>query len=153
MTNVNFINKSMRLIIIILTLTLILNSCKKETINLNDFWQCNKSQNLDTTAIASKLTGSWTWKKQSCFWSGKTIRADKAVKVTFNSNRTFSLSENSIIVTQGIWKLKIVDSNMYGLDLTQPSEYLYGRILFCSDEVLFNDSYIDGCDNLFGKTN
>jgi hypothetical protein len=143
----------MRLIIIILILTLILNSCKKETINLNEFWQCNKSQNLDTIAIANKLTGSWTWRKQSCSSSGKTILADKIVKVTFNSNRTFSLSENAIIVTQGNWKLKIVDSNIYGLDLTPQSEYLYGRILFCNDEVLFNDSYIDGCDNLFCKIN
>jgi hypothetical protein len=143
----------MRLALLCLTIVSGLISCKKVTINMNEFWLCNKSQNLDSTAITNKLAGSWTWRKQTCFWTGKTIRADKTVKVTFNSNRTFSLSVNSIIVKQGNWKLTIVDTNMYGLDLTQPCEYLYGRILFCNDELLFNDSYRDGCDNLFGKTN
>lgn len=143
----------MRLLFIILMLTSILSSCKKEKINVNDFWECSKSLNLDSTAIANKLTANWTWKKQSCFWTGQTKKADKDVKVNFNTNRTFTVTQNEIIVAQGSWKLKIVDSNMYGLDLSQFSEYLNGRILFCNDEILFNDSYRDGCDNFFGKSN
>ncbi len=143
----------MRLLFIILTLASILTSCKKEKINVNDFLQCSKSQNLDSTAIANKLTGNWRWKKQSCYWTAQTKKADKDVKVIFNTNRTFTVSQNDIIIAQGTWRLKIVDSNMYGLDLSQFSEYLNGRILFCNNEILFNDSYRDGCDNLFGKSN
>ena len=41
-------------------------------------------------------------------------------------------------------------SNSWGLD-TQ-SEYLFGRILFCDNQVLDNDSYRDGCDNLFTRS-
>jgi hypothetical protein len=143
----------MRLLFIILTLASILTSCKNEKINVNDFLQCSKSQNLDSTAIANKLTGNWRWKKQSCYWTAQTKKADKDVKVIFNTSRTFTVSQNDIIIAQGTWRLKIVDSNMYGLDLSQFSEYLNGCILFCNNEILFNDSYRDGCDNLFGKSN
>lgn len=143
----------MRPILIILIICLGLISCKKDTLDINSFWQCHNSQNLDSSSISNKLAGSWTWAKQSCFWSGKTTNAKKNIKITFNLTGTFSVSENSNLITQGNWKLKIVDSNMWGLDLTSPNDYLYGRILFCDNQVLFNNSYIDGCDNLFLKSN
>ncbi len=143
----------MRHIFLSLTICFILFSCKKDILDINSFWQCNSSQNLDSTAISNKIVGSWTWAKQSCFWTGKTKTADKKIKVTFNSNATFTILKNSSIITQGNWKLNTIDSNMWGLDLTPSSDYLYGRILFCNDQVLFNDSYRDGCDNLFEKVN
>ena len=143
----------MRLALFCLTLFAGLLSCKKETIDINSFWQCNQSQNLDTTAISSKLIGSWTWSKQSCFWTGKTKPADRNIKVTFKTNRTFSVNENSNVLTKGTWKLIQVDGTSSGIDLSAPSEFLYGRILFCANQVLFADSYQDGCDNLFNKSN
>ncbi len=132
---------------------LITLACKKDSFDIASFWQCNSSQNLDSTVISNKIAGSWKWTKQSCFSTGKTMRADKDIKVTFNTNGTFAVLENSTIITQGNWTLRVVDSNMWGLDLTAPSTYLSGRILFCNSQVLFNDSYIDGCDNLFEKVN
>ena len=141
----------MKLILLVLTVCTGIISCKKNTPDFSSFWQCNNSQNLDSTSITDKLLGSWTWTEQSCYWTGKTTKADKDIKVTFNSNTTFTVRENSAIISQSNWKLKIVDSNMWGLDLTTPSLYLYGRLLFCNNQVLFNDSYRDGCDNLFVK--
>ena len=143
----------MRLALFCLTILAGLISCKKENIDLNSFWECNKSQNLDTTAISVKLVGSWTWAKQSCFWEGKTKSADRNIKVTFNNNHTFSINENSNTLTQGTWKIVQVDGNSWEFDLSSPGEYLYGRILFCNNQVLFNDSYRDGCDNVFNKGN
>jgi hypothetical protein len=132
---------------------LITLSCKKDSLDIASFWQCASSQNLDSTAISNKIAGSWKWTKQYCFSAGKTMRADKDIKVTFNTNGTFTVLENSTIITQGNWTLKVVDSNLWELDVTAPSTYLYGRILICNNQVLFNDSYRDGCDNLFEKVN
>jgi len=143
----------MRPILFILAICAGLLSCKKDNLDTNSYWHCHTSQNLDSALIAGKLVGSWSWTKQFCFSTGETINANKNVKVNFNSNGTFIVSENSNIATQGNWKLKIVDSNMWGLDLTSPSVYLHGLILICNNEVLFNSSYIDGCDNLFVKAN
>ncbi|MFN8355865.1 MAG: hypothetical protein U0Y10_15515 [Spirosomataceae bacterium] len=143
----------MRLTLLCLTILAGLISCKKENLDINSFWQCNKSQNLDTTAISSKLVGSWTWAKQSCFWTGKTKSADRNIKVTFKNDHTFSVNESSNTLTQGTWKLIQVDGNSWGLDMSSPSEFLYGRILLSENQVLFNDSYKDGCDNVFNKSN
>ena len=144
----------MRFTLFFLTILTVLSACKKDKLDIGSFWVCNKSQNLDTTAISSKLIGSWNWCKQVCGdGSGKTKNADKNIQVTFRANRTFSVNENASLLTQGTWKLVQVDSTSWGVDLSSASEYLYGRILFCNNQVLFNDSYRDGCDNLFNKSN
>ncbi len=141
----------MRLALFCLTIFAGLTSCKKDKLDLYSFWQCNQAQNLDTTAISSKLLGSWTWTKQSC--EAKAKSADRNIKVTFRSDHTVAVNENSNTLTQATWKLVQVDSNLWELDLSSPNEFLSGRILFCGDQVLFNDSYRDGCDNLFNKSN
>lgn len=144
----------MRLALFFLTLFAGLISCKKETLDIKSFWQCNQSQNLDTTGISSKLIGSWYWSKQACGdGAGKAKTADKNIKVTFRTDRTFFVDENAALLTQGTWKLVQVEGNFWSLDLSSASEYLYGRILFCDNRILFNDSYRDGCDNLFNKSN
>jgi len=140
----------MKRMFLLLTICLILLSCKK---NKNQtLWECSNAQFLDSATISNKIIGSWLWVKQLCGdGNGDVIAATKNIKVTFNANATFTVFENSSIITQGNWKLKIVDSNTWGLDPTSSSEYLYGRILFCNNQVMFNDSYIDGCDNVFAK--
>jgi hypothetical protein len=144
----------MRHILFFLIIVTFLTACKKDKLDIGSFWNCNQSQNLDTTTISSKLFGSWRWGKQVCGnGAGKTKTADKNIKVTFKTDRTFSVNENATLLTQGTWKLVKVDGNSWVLDLSSASEYLYGRILFCDYRVLFNDSYRDGCDNLFDKTN
>lgn len=143
----------MRLALLCLTIFAGMTSCKKDKLDISSIWQCNKSQNLDTTAISNKIIGSWTWIKQSCFWTGKTKPADRNIKVTFKNNHTFFAIESSNLLTQGTWKLMEVDGTSSELDLSTPNELLYGRILFCDNQVLFNDSYRDGCDNLFNKSN
>lgn len=142
----------MRSALILLAICLGLISCKKEKADINSFWNCQNSQNMDSASTYNKLIGSWIWTKQACY-PGQPINADKNVKITFNSNGTFNVTENSTILTQGTWGLKINDINFWGLDLTSPSNYLYGSISFCENYVLFSDSYRDGCNNLFLKLN
>lgn len=126
------------------------NSCKKDPstfVNAAQLWDCNKTQEFDSTKLANKLIGSWQWSQSSTELGSK--RADKNIKVTFSTTGTFSTTENSNVITQGHWRLKVVDSNILGLLMDNPSEYLHGRILLCDNQVLFNNSYIDGSDNLF----
>jgi hypothetical protein len=138
----------MKNILILLTATLFLGSCKKEKIDAKHFWDCNAVQNFDSTKLAAKLIGSWQWTNQLCYL-GKTTKADKNVEVSFTASGTFSVTENLVVITQGNWKLKNLDSITIGLLLDYSSEYLLGRILLCDNQVLFNASHADACDNLF----
>ena len=126
-------------------------ACKEPELNIQSFWDCHHSRSLDTSAISGKLIGSWLWSRQSCFTTGKTIKADKNIKVVFNANRRFKVYENTTEMTSGTWGLKSSDSGTWELELSSGSRYLNGRILLCDNHVLFNNSYIDGCDNAFTK--
>ena len=124
-------------------------SCKKEKIDYEGLWDCHESQNYDSMKLASKLVGSWKWTTQYCYWDGMTIKADKDVKVTFTSAGTFSVIENSVVVAEGNWKPELVVNTSFYLDLDPFTEYLYGSIVLCDNEVLFYSSAVDGCDYLF----
>jgi len=149
---ISFFRKILAPVLFIPITAIILLSCKKDRIDVNKFWNCNNSQTLDSAGIAAKLSGLWLWSKKYSDIGG-TKKADKVIKVTFNSNGTFSILENSNTITQGIWKLEIQYGTEYILSLNQPSEYLHGTILFCDNQVLFTSSRSDGDDNLFTKSN
>ena len=134
-----------------MTIWLILFSCKKHAADANPFWPCD-IYNSDSTYIATKIVGSWKWTKYSCS-TGNLMTADKNIRVTFNSNATFTVLENSSVIVQGTWSLKSAASNEWQLNLTGPSEYLKGFIMFCNNQVAFIDSYVDGCNHYFELTN
>ncbi|HEY5391500.1 MAG TPA: hypothetical protein VIJ57_05260 [Hanamia sp.] len=108
---------------------------------------------MDSATISKKIVGSWILIKQRLGSTGEVKVADKNIKAIFNSDSTYVVLEDSSILTQGNWSLKIVLDNMWGLVLTSPNNYLYGFISFCNNEVSFSFSYLDGNDNLFEKTN
>jgi hypothetical protein len=144
----------MRVLLLLLLISLFLFSCSKDSEpDQQKFWDCHTSQNFDSTAIANRLLGTWNLSSQMCGpgAAGGPVVLRIAVKSTFNTDGSFSVVDHSSTLTQGNWKLKIVDANMWGLDLSVQSNYLYGRILFCENKVLFNDSYRDGCDTKFEK--
>lgn len=143
----------MRLTLLFIASLAGLLSCKKEKPDLTACWQCSIVQALDSTAISGKLVGSWTWAKQSCFRPGMVKPADRTIKATFKIDHSFAVVEGANTLTQGTWGLIQVDGNSWRLELSAPSEFLYGRILFCDKQLLFNDSYIDGCDNVFNRSN
>jgi len=146
--------KNILTIITSLVLLSLTNSCKKDPstfANAGQLWDCNKAQEFDSTKLADKLIGSWQWTETSSETATK--QADKNIRVTFTSAGKFTVTENSTIITHGNWQMKIVDSGILGLSMDNPSEFLHGRILLCGNQVLFNNSFRDGADNLFTRTN
>jgi len=126
-------------------------ACNKGTSDNQLLRQCDNSQYIDSTGTATKLIGSWRLVQQRLGSNGEVVMADKIVIATFNSDSTFTVMENSVITAQGNWKLYTFSDNTWALNLTSPSNYLYGAISFCNNKVLFTDSWVDGNDNLFEK--
>ncbi|HUM47355.1 MAG TPA: hypothetical protein PLD84_10525 [Chitinophagales bacterium] len=122
-------------------------------IDVQSFLECNEALHLDSAKIANKLIGKWelkSWYCGECSNPG-THNSDKVIFATFTSAGDFSVTEDSIIVSEGKWNL--VGSNTWRLQSDSSLNHLYGMILFCNNEVLFNDSYTDGTDNLFERIN
>lgn len=150
MTHTSFSNFATPIILLVFATT-ISYSCKKLTINLDNYYECSRPVSSDSTAIAQKLIGSWRWISKSCFWEGKLKPSNKKITVSFNNNQTFSIKEHSNTIARGSWKLVVADGSFWGIESSTSSDYIIGRILFCKNELLFNDSYRDGCDKLFRK--
>lgn len=145
---------TMRPSLLFVAALVLFQACKKNRENQIDvlaIWECHKAQNLDSSDIAAKLIGTWSWNKQSCYWKGSGSPG-LGVKVTFRVDHSFTVTKNASILTQGTWIIER-DVNQWHLRPSSPSEWLYGYIMFCDNHVLFNDSPTDGCDNLFSRIN
>ncbi len=140
----------MRQVSYILLILITIFSCKKKEISA--YAECDTFTKLTESATVNKLVGSWTWARRSCYWNPQIVVADKNTTIIFNANASFSVVEDGITLTQGTWRIKIIEDKVWELDLSEESEYLYGYILFCNNnEVSFNNSDSDGCDYTFIK--
>lgn len=137
--------------IVISLLTQFCSKDKLDQIDTKQLWDCYKSQNYDSTKLASNLIGTWKWTEYYAEIP-RTNKANKDVFLNLTKTGTYTVTENSVVITQGNWNLRVVDFDNYELELNKPSTYLYGRIVLCENQVLFNNSYIDGSDNLFVRT-
>ncbi|HAH22315.1 MAG TPA: hypothetical protein DCL77_00845 [Prolixibacteraceae bacterium] len=95
-------------------ISLLTSSCSKEKsdqkdrsnqIDTQQLFDCNKSQNYDSTKLASKLIGTWRW-TTSYAEMGGTTKADKAVFLNFTQTGTYTVTENSVVISLGNWDFK-----------------------------------------------
>jgi hypothetical protein len=139
----------------ILLMLIVLFSCKKKEISANEisaYAECDTYTKTTESAVVSKLVGSWTWVRKSCYWNPQVVAANKNITVIFNANASFSVLEDGNTLTQGTWKVETRDNKVWRFDLSEESAYLGGYILFCNtNEVSFNSSDYDGCDFTFVK--
>ena len=140
-------------IVLFIMLFAFITACKKNKEQDNIFINCNKLQNLDSLTVGNKLLGTWLYTKKKCFDGSLTSTISQNIKVVFKTNRTYTVITNGTLVLTRNWSLKPVDITLWGLTLLDPDEYLNGGILFCGENLLFYNSFIDGCDNLFIKSN
>ena len=140
----------MKQVLLSATIYLVLLACKKQSsddaIKIN--WPCDLIE--DSIATSRQLEGSWKWINYVC--QARVNKADKDIKVTFNSNGTYIVQENSAVVDQGSWQLKSANTDLFILDLSSSVSYLKGFVFFCENRVLFADEYEGGCNNYFEKT-
>jgi hypothetical protein len=153
LTNVKT-QKRMRKATLSLAICLLLLACKKDDSEDQKPWTCvDYSQTLDSSVIADKILGTWHFVKERGGSNGEVLMADKNIQVTFEPNFTFTVVENSSVITQGDWRLKKFFDipKEWELDVSSPSRYLRGRIVFCDNQLVFSYSALDGNDKLFKR--
>jgi hypothetical protein len=145
----------MRSALLLLTICLAFFSCKKNGMDSADILACHQSQNFDSTAVANRVTGEWLFSSRFCYKVTPSTLMPLEVKATINTNGSFIVTQQKSIVEQGNWTLKPLGTGFWGFQLSSPSEYLNGRIIFCENKVLFNTTYSnangEGCEVQFYK--
>ncbi len=156
----NNIKKILRLVFICLILSCsgdkIVNDERAiRPISHTDMYNCYHQSEWDSVSVTNELIGRWDWQFIGCFWTPEDDNNTEYLGLTiqFNQDNTLNVVDKGILIETSNWVVTFVDSPNYGI-VTEPSvEYLHGRIWFCSDLLEFNNSYIDGCDNIFKKAN
>ena len=149
--------KNIKQIIAIIILSIYFLSCTKQHItDTIIFGACKGDILTDSLAIGAKLVGKWTWTEKycPCCPGVKPTKATKNVIATFNTDSTFSVAENLVIINTGKWSLQKKE-NLFFITLTKQGtgDYLDGFITLCDNQLLADMSPLDGCKHLFIKAN
>jgi len=139
-------------------------SCTKEKestvkqeppITLSNMLECYRLATWDSAKIQTQLVGKWEWEYIRCYWNPEDGNYDdyKGVLIEFKADKTLEVLVNGKTTQTTTWHVVNLNDGFYGISTNELVVYVPGRILFCTERVLFNDSYTDGCDNYFKRKN
>jgi len=117
---------------------------------LND---CHHEITWDSLSISNEILGEWQWFHKYCVWGdfeGDSV-SDKTVKVTFFENGTLNFQKDTLIKTLS-WNVKSTGAtNLFELKFDLFVNNINGFIRICDNEISFDDTPTDGCQNFFRK--
>lgn len=148
-----------RLIFFLIFTILIFFSCAKNDaflappLGLGEMWDCNAKAKFDSIKMRQTLLGEWEWTYVGCAWfPEKANRSEnKGLKIKFQANDTLIVFQNDQKMQTSSWKLTNGDAGLFAISSSPYVDLSLGRIMVCSDILVFNYSYIDGCDNYYTK--
>ncbi|MES2647752.1 MAG: hypothetical protein V4717_12795 [Bacteroidota bacterium] len=122
-------------------------------VTLPNMLECHRTTTWDSLSVDNKLIGKWQWEYIQCYWSPEKGNSKdfKGLSVTFKADNTLEVKVNEVTTQTATWEVVKLNDGNYSLKMNPLVLQLPGRILFCTDRVLFNDSYVDGCDNYFKR--
>lgn len=121
-----------------------------EAIDVNRISDCHKNNNPFPSQISLNIEGSWVLTTQYCPFATGAVTVTKQVVLTFNDGALFKVFENGRLKEEGSYTLTSSSDGNWTIGTSSiVSEYLYGHILLCGDELVLNSSFLDGCDYYF----
>ena len=122
----------------------------KPPMTLSEFYTCHHEKIWNQNSTRDSLIGIWDWIYIGRFNSGQNTEM-QGVTIEFKPDSTLVTKVKDSITHISFWIVVDGDADMYAVEESPVGEYLGGRIQFCDDLVLFNDSYRDLFDNYFRK--
>lgn len=128
---------------------------QKPPIALDSILTCYKQRKPDSADIRNSLLGKWQWTFIKCYWNPENANSEdyKTHSIEFKQNDSVEVKVNGQLTQKSSWKLTKLNDGYYKLSMNPIVVLLPGKVLFCGDQVLFYDSYVDGCDNYFKRLN
>lgn len=142
--------------LIFLSVTFSLVACKKDAFNLDftpdGFVDCYDNEGYSKEKLASAMAGNWEWQYISCYWTPEDANSEacESCELRLGEDGNFNFVEDGAVSLSGTWTLLESFSAGYYTIQTSPSlEWALGQVYLCDDQLLFFNSYIDGCDNYY----
>jgi hypothetical protein len=125
-------------------------SCKKEQ-HTFDLWNCSNLLMEDSAKLAQQLPGRWSLVSKRCPMMGRNFQNMEGIRLTLQGNGQYILEEYDRMADQGQWTLSPIDQVNWTLTLNLPNQYMHGKVAVCGNQLMFFDSFRDGCDHVFVK--
>lgn len=135
---------------------LFLASCEKESQNENSFGTCEADGTVtDAQSTTARLIGNWKWTKSDCglCFNPGIREADKNITVSFATDGTFSVKEDSETIEEGTWEFLDSYGGFFISLEPKNAAYLNGSIRVCDTELISDARPWDGAGFLFVKVN
>jgi hypothetical protein len=117
-------------------------------------WKCHYKNIRSHQTTKNQIVGLWEWKYIKCCGETKTpyqnSTESKGLKIQFNADGTGTVTDKDAI-GEFHWDIQIKDNDLYGFETRPSISQLAGRLLFCNNTMMCNDSYVDGFDNYLEK--
>lgn len=158
-------SKSKLLFALSVLIQIMLIGCKEEENSAENYvaiWKCQQENNYDEAATRKNIIGSWEWKYsaggQVSSTPAKDTESFKNLKIKFNADGSGTIMAQDTsgtftwtIEVKDSWTVGLKENQLYGFRTVPFISQLSGRLLFCDDLMMGNNSYIDGVDNVFKK--
>lgn len=144
-------------IILLLAIPFFMVACNKKgnsSAGQENWWACHHEKAWNATKTKRALIGEWEWEYGGNCDSDSGVfnySSSKGLTIVFKSDNTLSVKQNGQIIQSSHWEVVDGDADLFALNVEPAVDALYGRILFCDGSVLFDNSYVDGCDNIFKR--
>lgn len=122
-------------------------------IPLEEFFACHNNRSWNASEIEAELIGTWDWTYINCFFFPDQANGSEyeGLSVEFKSDNTVRVKQIGKPDQIAIWEIMSNSDGLFSLTTDPFITQIHGRILFCTNQLQFYDSYIDGCDNTFLK--
>lgn len=122
-------------------------------VTLQTMTECHRTASWDSAKIQSRLLGKWGWEFIQCYWNPEDGNSKdfQGLSVEFKPDNTLEVKLNGETTQTSSWELVNLNDGYYKIQAKPLVLQLPGRILLCTERVLFSDSYTDGCDNYFKR--
>lgn len=131
-----------------------LTSCTQDELigyQLDEYYECYEDDNWSVLAIRDALEGEWALDYVDCFNGSINSRESEGITIRFNDDSRVIVRDNGNEIEQASWQVFNVFGDYYELETEPFLDYTFGIILICNNQLVFNGSFIDACDQYYSK--
>jgi len=138
--------------LIILSLNYCIKNDEIAPYNEADLFDCYQQQSWDSTRIVKSLLGQWRWDSIKCPVIVTKSKGEVDYRLNFVSDSKLEIYQSDILTKTVNWFINGHDG-IYNIH-TEPSvDKVFGAVFICGDQMVFYNSWLDGCDYYYTKFN
>ena len=142
-----------KLTVILLALALFACDKKKNTSttkpDIGTILTCFEQTTWNSAKLNSYLSGYWQMNRAFGGWVGE--MPIENVKLRFYHSDSLTIYKDGVVLSTSKYHIDSSGNNIYEVVTDSFTQYTPGRVMYCSNQIVFNSSFVDGNDYYYAK--